>query len=74
MSESTTSNAPIHPAITGLLASLKLGDHRLRFRWGHGAALRLDETIVHLALFGGGGLGQGQHPAEPRLRRRTSYQ
>lgn len=45
-------------------------DHRLRFRWGHGAALRVDETIVHLALFGGGGLGQGQSPTEPRLRRR----
>ncbi len=47
-------------------------DHRLRFRWGHGAALRVDETIVHLALFGGIGLGQGHHPAEPPLRRRRS--
>jgi hypothetical protein len=45
-------------------------DHRLRFRWGHGAALRVDDTIVHLALFGGGGLGQGHAPTEPRLRRR----
>jgi hypothetical protein len=45
-------------------------DHRLRFRWGHGAALRVDETIVHLALFGGGGLGQGHHPSEAPLRRR----
>jgi hypothetical protein len=45
-------------------------DHRLRIRWGHGAALRVDDTIVHLALFGGGGLGQGHAPTEPRLRRR----
>lgn len=45
-------------------------DHRLRFRWGHGAALRVDDTIVHLALFGGGGLGQNHFPTEPRLRRR----
>lgn len=45
-------------------------DHRLRFRWGHGAALRVDETIVHLALFGGSGFGQGNHPTEPPLRRR----
>jgi flavodoxin len=45
-------------------------DHRMRFRWGHGAALRVDETIVHLALFGGGGLGQGHHPTEAPLRRR----
>jgi hypothetical protein len=45
-------------------------DHRLRFRWGHGAALRVDDTIIHLALFGGGGLGQGHAPTEPRLRRR----
>lgn len=45
-------------------------DHRLRFRWGHGAALRVDETIVHLALFGGSGPGGGQHPSEPRLLRR----
>ena len=45
-------------------------DHRLRFRYGHGAALRVDDTIVHLALFGGGGLGQNHSPAEPRLRRR----
>jgi hypothetical protein len=45
-------------------------DHRLRFRWGHGAALRVDDTIVHLALFGGGGLGKGHPPTEPRLRRR----
>jgi hypothetical protein len=44
-------------------------DHRLRFRWGHGAALRVDETIVHLALFGGGGLGRGNHPTETPLRR-----
>jgi hypothetical protein len=45
-------------------------DHRLRFRWGHGAALRVDETIVHLALFGGDGIGHGHHPTEPPLRRR----
>jgi len=45
-------------------------DHRLRFRWGYGAALRVEETIVHLALFGGRGLGQGSHPTEPPLRRR----
>jgi len=45
-------------------------DHRLHFLWGHGAALRVDETIVHLALFGGGGLGQGHHPTEAPLRRR----
>lgn len=45
-------------------------DHRLRFRWGHGAALRVDDTIVHLALFGGGGLGRNHSPTEPRLRRR----
>ncbi len=44
-------------------------DHRLRFRFGHGAALRVDETIVHLALFGGGGLGKGHHPSEAPLRR-----
>jgi hypothetical protein len=48
-------------------------DHRLSFRWGHGAALLVDDTIVHLALFGGDGLGQG-HPSEPRLLRRRSYQ
>jgi hypothetical protein len=45
-------------------------DHRLHFRWGHGAALWVEETIVHLALFGGGGLGKGHPPTEPRLRRR----
>lgn len=45
-------------------------DHRLRFRWGYGAALRVEETIVHLALFGGSGMGQGSHPTEPPLRRR----
>jgi hypothetical protein len=47
-------------------------DHRLRFRWGHGAALRVGDTVVHLALFGSSGLGQGQghHPSEPPLRRR----
>lgn len=44
-------------------------DHRLRFRWGHGAALRADDTIIHLALFGGCGLGQDHAPTEPRLRR-----
>ncbi len=48
-------------------------DHRLRFRWGYGSALRVDETIVHLALFGGSGIGQGSHPAEPRLHRRHRY-
>jgi len=45
-------------------------DHRMRFRWGHGAALRVDETLVHLALFGTDGLGQGHHPSEAPLRRR----
>ena len=45
-------------------------DHRLRFRWGHGAALQVGDTVVHLALFGGTGLGQGHHPSEPPLRRR----
>ncbi len=45
-------------------------DHRLRFHWGHGAALRVDKTIVHIALFGGSGLGKGHAPTEPRLRRR----
>jgi flavodoxin len=44
-------------------------DHRLRFRWGHGAALRVDDTIVHLALFGGG-LGRNHSPTEPRISRR----
>ena len=44
-------------------------DHRLRFLWGHGAALRVDQTIVHLALFGGRNLGEGHHPTEPPLRR-----
>ena len=43
-------------------------DHRLQFRWGHGAALKVDETIVHLALFGGRGMGR--NPAEPPIRRR----
>jgi hypothetical protein len=28
------------------------------------------DAIVHLALFGGGGLGQGRPPTEPRLHRR----
>ena len=45
-------------------------DHRLRFRWGHGAALLAGGTVIHLALFGGPGLGQGHHPSEPPLRRR----
>jgi flavodoxin len=45
-------------------------DHRLHFRWGHGAALRVDDALVHLALFGGSGFGKGVHPAEPPLRRR----
>jgi hypothetical protein len=48
-------------------------DHRLRFRWGHGAALRVDDTIVHLALFGGGGLGKSHPPTEPRLRRQCGW-
>jgi flavodoxin len=43
-------------------------DHRLRFLWGHGAALRVEETVVHLALFGGG--GAPGHPSEPRILRR----
>ena len=42
-------------------------DHRLTFRWGHGAALRGEETVVHLALFSGRSHG---HPSEPPLRRR----
>jgi len=45
-------------------------DHRLRFRWGYGSALRVGETIVHLALFGGKLLGEDAHPTEPRIRRR----
>lgn len=45
-------------------------DHRLSFRWGYGAALRVEETIVHLALFGGPSLGKKNHPTEPPLRRR----
>lgn len=45
-------------------------DHRLRFRWGHGSALRVEETIVHLALFGGRGVQPGQHPSEPPLHSR----
>jgi len=49
-------------------------DHRLRFRYGHGAALRVDDTIVHLALFGSGGMGAPGHPSEPRLLRRRGYQ
>jgi len=48
-------------------------DHRLRFRWGHGSALRVEETIVHLALFGGPTLGEGHHPSEPPLRRRRRW-
>ncbi|MCH7228746.1 ARPP-1 family domain-containing protein [Haloferula sp. A504] len=50
-------------------------DHRLRFRWGHGSALRVEETIVHLALFGGSGIGGSHHPTEPPLHRfRRRYQ
>jgi hypothetical protein len=45
-------------------------DHRLRFRWGYGSALRVGETIVHLALFGGKFIGECNHPSEPRIRRR----
>ncbi len=45
-------------------------DHRLRFRWGYGSALRVGETIVHLALFGGKIIGECEHPSEPRIRRR----
>jgi hypothetical protein len=44
-------------------------DHRVRFRWGHGAALRDGDTVIHLALFGGSGLGQVHHPSEPPLHR-----
>lgn len=44
-------------------------DHRLNFRWGHGAALRVEEAVVHLALFGGRSPGVGHHPSEPPLRR-----
>ena len=64
LAEATKAEESVH-------ASPGLGtDHRLRFRWGHGAALRVDETIVHLALFGGSGLGRGNHPTETPLRRR----
>ena len=45
-------------------------DHRLRFRWGHGSALRVEETIVHLALFGGRGPAPEAHPSEPPLHSR----
>jgi len=45
-------------------------DHRLRFRWGHGAALCVEDTVVHLALFGGIGSTHGKPPMEPRLLRR----
>jgi hypothetical protein len=45
-------------------------DHRLRFRWGHGAALRVEETVVHLALFGTHGPQPGRHPSEPPLHSR----
>jgi hypothetical protein len=48
-------------------------DHRLGFRWGHGAALRVEETIVHLALFGGRGSREGHHPTEPPLHRRRRH-
>ena len=48
-------------------------DHRLRFRWGHGAALRVGDTVIHLALFGGTGLGQGHHPTELPLHRRHRW-
>jgi hypothetical protein len=44
-------------------------DHRLQFRWGYGSALRVGETIIHLALFGGKLFGEGNHPAEPRILR-----
>jgi hypothetical protein len=46
-------------------------DHRLRFRWGYGSALRVGETVVHLALFGGELLGEDARPAEPRIHRRS---
>lgn len=42
-------------------------DHRLTFRWGHGSALRVGDTIVHLALFNS---RRQAHPSEPPLRRR----
>ena len=45
-------------------------DHRLRFRLGHGAALRVDETVVHLALFGGGAQARERSPDLPQIRRR----
>ena len=64
LAEAARSEESVH-ATPGLGA-----DHRLRFRWGHGAVLRVDATIVHLALFGGGGVGQGNHPTEAPLRRR----
>jgi hypothetical protein len=43
-------------------------DHRLRFLYGHGAALQVEQTIVHLALFGG--RHAAAPPAEPRILRR----
>lgn len=45
-------------------------DHRLRFNWGHGAALQVGESTVHLALFGGNSGGGGGSPMEPRILRR----
>lgn len=66
LAEAAKAHASMH-ATAGLGS-----DHRLRFRWGYGAALQVEETIVHLALFGGSGLGQGNHPTEPPLRRRHS--
>ena len=45
-------------------------DHRLHFRWGHGSALRVEETIVHLALFGDRGPAPDSHSSEPPLHSR----
>lgn len=64
LAEAAKAQASVH-ATAGLGS-----DHRLSFRWGYGAALQVEETIVHLALFGGNGIGQGNHPTEPPLRHR----
>lgn len=44
-------------------------DHRLRFDWGHGAALQVGDSTIHLALFGQHSAKLG-NPMEPRLIRR----
>jgi hypothetical protein len=35
--------------------------------------LRVGDTVIHLALFGGTGLGQGHHPTELPLHRRHRW-